>query len=292
MPAEIVIQPGTLLIEENREEIDGGRLGIRLRREGDVPFETGPQCLGRIVFARVAEMDILNARLGIFTNPVPTRITLTNETTADLSYLPVPPVIRVVDATAQLELQTGLMLQRIQAGNIGPDTLVAARILVENLPVDSLTNQVRVYNATVLAGTVPALVAFDLEPGELRGLTVEYYVSDLVTQPNATFISDSVSTGLNPITSRGQLNVTRTQFITNEAHPTGAFLVEFPTREGLSYIIQYAPTLEGLDDPEVLRSALPAIPGNGSQVQWMDSGPPKTHAAPDGTRFYRILEFR
>jgi hypothetical protein len=39
-----------------------------------------------------------------------------------------------------------------------------------------------------------------------------------------------------------------------------------------------------------VRVAQPPLSGNGSWVQWIDQGPPKTAPLTNNTRFYRLLE--
>jgi hypothetical protein len=63
------------------------------------------------------------------------------------------------------------------------------------------------------------------------------------------------------------------------------FLVEFSTTLGRRYYVQYS------SDMTNWKTALPAVMGTGSRVQWIDNGPPKTESLPssESSRFYRII---
>ena len=66
----------------------------------------------------------------------------------------------------------------------------------------------------------------------------------------------------------------------------GAFLIEFPSVPGDCYEIQYSDNaVDWLASPTTIRAA-------GNRVQWIDRGPPRTHAVPPpaGSRFYRVKE--
>ena len=76
---------------------------------------------------------------------------------------------------------------------------------------------------------------------------------------------------------------------------TGGVLLEFPTLTNFSYYIRYSDSLNDFSAQDntnsVIRTARPAILGNGRKVQWLDNGLPRTESAPTN-RFYRVLEFR
>lgn len=64
----------------------------------------------------------------------------------------------------------------------------------------------------------------------------------------------------------------------------GSFLLEFTSLSNRYYSIQYSPDLS------TWRTVVPALRGNGSRVQWIDYGPPRTDRLPrlDAQRFYRL----
>ena len=66
---------------------------------------------------------------------------------------------------------------------------------------------------------------------------------------------------------------------------SGFVRVEFTTMSNRVYYLQYSADLASW------RTALPALTGTGRDVQWLDTGPPKTESLPQSVtnRFYRIL---
>jgi hypothetical protein len=67
--------------------------------------------------------------------------------------------------------------------------------------------------------------------------------------------------------------------------PNQTFLVEFLTISNRLYSVQYSSNLTTWKD------AQPAITGNGTRIQWIDNGQPKTETPPSTTsaRFYRVI---
>jgi hypothetical protein len=77
------------------------------------------------------------------------------------------------------------------------------------------------------------------------------------------------------------LSIDLTRFVSNSV------IVEFSTKLGSRYLLQYADTPEGVSTGKV---AFPSVVGTGSRVQWIDNGPPKTATPPTNQhRFYRVL---
>ena len=123
----------------------------------------------------------------------------------------------------------------------------------------------------------------------MRRLALEYFVPDYVTRPSPTLTPRGSALVTFTPPSGTTLPVTTNRFI------AAGFLVEFPTRTGYRYYVQYAADAAEFSgtDTSAVRTALPAVAGTGSNVQWLDNGPPKTASRPtDGGRFYRVLETR
>lgn len=133
-------------------------------------------------------------------------------------------------------------------------------------------------NATLLYAQLA-----NLQPGESRTVTVEYYVSDHLTTPApsyALFLADPFVISVPPgvVTT---FSIDATRYVTNSA------IVEFSTKLGNEYFVQWSDTAEGLSTGKVV---FPQILGTGSRVQWIDNGPPKTDTPPTNhNRFYRVL---
>jgi len=67
--------------------------------------------------------------------------------------------------------------------------------------------------------------------------------------------------------------------------PNQTFLVEFTTVSNRIYYVQYS------SDLKQWKTAQPAITGNGTRIQWIDNGEPKTESAPSTQpiRLYRVI---
>ncbi len=85
--------------------------------------------------------------------------------------------------------------------------------------------------------------------------------------------------------ARVDLPVTTSMPAPKVALTNGTCLVEFSTLSNRNYYVQYSSNLTA---GATWLTALPPIQGNGSQVQWIDSGPPKTQSRP-AVRFYRVV---
>jgi hypothetical protein len=133
-------------------------------------------------------------------------------------------------------------------------------------------------NATLLFAQLP-----NLQPGESRTVTVEYYVTDHATVPApaySIYLADPFALTL-PGTIITPLTIDIARYVSNSA------LVEFSTHLGNQYFVQWSDTAEGLSTGKVV---FPQLFGTGSRVQWIDNGPPKTDTPPTNhNRFYRVL---
>lgn len=197
-------------------------------------------------------------------------------------------VLRVVESEFQslgpvrLNPQTGLYEHRVRFSRVMKNTAdEGVRILARGLPAG-----VRWLNATgfsegsdplpfVVLPTVPSpgrsidLVFTFQKPGrgglDAPEYSVEYGSWDPVVPPQGERVA-----------------VTRTVALPE----AGRVLVEFVSRPGARYAMEYSPNLEQWN----------LVPGEiragGTRTQWIDAGPPSTASAPStGTqRFYRVVE--
>jgi hypothetical protein len=67
--------------------------------------------------------------------------------------------------------------------------------------------------------------------------------------------------------------------------PNRNVLIEFSSLTNRIYYVQYSSNML------LWKTAVPAITGNGTKIQWIDAGPPKTDAPPYAvpTRSYRVI---
>lgn len=175
--------------------------------------------------------------------------------------------------------QTGLFYQTVSVTNRCGAGISAFRLHLEGLPDD-----VQVYNASGTLDGVPFLL-YNAPVAANGGFefTIEYYVPNRRTIPNPTFRGEVVPTDELESPAGDVRSTLRVLSFAN-----CAVLVEFSTLSGRTYYVQYA------SDPSpnaVWKTAEPAIVGNGTSVQWLDSGPPKTESPPcaEAARYYRIL---
>jgi len=110
---------------------------------------------------------------------------------------------------------------------------------------------------------------------------IEYYVPTRVA-PNPVLTADLV-----PLSRSGGSPAVGTQQHIDRGLMLFSryFLVEFLTVTNRLYSVQYSPDLSSWQD------AQPAVKGNGTRIQWIDDGEPKTVSDPDSVpaRFYRVI---
>jgi hypothetical protein len=195
-----------------------------------------------------------------------------------LSQPPTEPQALVTDGL--LVRQTGLFYQTVLVSNPTAAPFAALRLWVE-LDASSLARGVQVWNATGRSNDVPYLsYNTSLAPGQSVNLQVEYYVPDRRPFPSPSFRTEVTAAG-----PSGEPPGTVLGFVRQVPLPGGLFLVEFSTIAGWWYFVQYS------GDMTDWKTALPAVVGTGSRVQWIDNGPPKTESLPSSasSRFYRVI---
>jgi len=172
--------------------------------------------------------------------------------------------------------QTGLFEQTVRVFNPTGSEYEAVRVYIGNLA----TNVV-VYNRSGITNGVPYVQsASRVLPGSYVDLLIEYYVPTRVA-PNPTLIPQLVPLGGGGFVAVGNgQNVERGVMLPNQT-----FLLEFSTVAGRTYYVQYSSDLANW------QTAQQPMTGNGSRLQWIDNGQPKTASAPaeSARRFYRLF---
>ncbi len=186
-----------------------------------------------------------------------------------------PFIVGLIDTNSVLMRQTGLFQQKVTITNPTPDTLRGIRLLIADLPVGA-----SVHNATGKTNGVD-YIQYDLPllSGASVVFQIEYYV------PTRAVPSPTISTQLilgEPLPDLEGTPVTILRFLPLQ---TASYLVEFDTELGRDYYVQYSPDLTHW------KTGRPALRGNGSSIQWIDNGPPKTDSPPNfqTSRYYRII---
>jgi hypothetical protein len=287
-----------------------GSLAFVFTLTNNAVFTNLTQLLGTLTFetpAALAPVDALRlARFFAVTDlpatnlvspflPLPTVTTRaygTNSGNFPLIVVFQPQVIEV--GTPVLDRQTGYFRQTADIVNIGPEALADMRLVVTGLTNDTRGVQVSLVSSIAPVGTPPNPSIFLGPLGGYSGprrFSLEYYVSDgRVTSIGKPGYVAEGATEYGVTTTTGRQSIVPTfQVVTN------GVVLEFSTLTNFSYYVRYSDTLSDFSaqttNSTEIRTAVPAFRGNGRRVQWLDNGPPRTHAAPTN-RFYRVLEFR
>lgn len=177
------------------------------------------------------------------------------------------------------DIQTGLFRQTVTVSNPTGAAWPGVRLTVRGLGNDSHGNAITVFNSVGLdLHNLPFIEYGPLAAGASVPLTVEYYVPDRTTIPSASFDV----TALTVLSVTPSVSSTLVQY---HQTPEQKYLLDFPTTLGRYYYIQYS------GDSTNWNTSLPAIRGTGTQVQWLDNGPPRTLTDPAAApqRFYRVM---
>jgi hypothetical protein len=229
------------------------------------------------------------------TNPAPYFVLLTNVPAGSYTFtaratdnlgatgVSAPVSVTVLDklpltivAAMHFNPQTGLFEQTVRVTNPTSSVLNAVRVYAFNL-----TNHATLYNAsgTNTTGTPYIQSTGTVAPGSHVDFVLEYYVPSRIT-PNPVLVPELVQ----PETRANAIGAG--QHIDRGLHlPDGTFLVEFSSVSNRLYYIQYSRNLVDW------KTAFPAITGNGTHIQWIDNGLPKTESSPatEDMRFYRLI---
>lgn len=183
--------------------------------------------------------------------------------------------------------QTGLLSQTITITNPTPLPFDAVRVLLE-LPTEQLEAGIHIFNASgTNTASIPYLQHnFAVPAGGAVELTAEYYAPDRTMTPTPATSVELVAPEVVAIPDGELIGVAEFR-----AELSG-FLIEFPTENDARYAILYS------EDMSTWKAAQPTVSGNGSRLQWLDNGPPKTDRRPTGSpaqpgpqmRVYQVLK--
>jgi hypothetical protein len=147
--------------------------------------------------------------------------------------------------------------------------------------ISGLAANVKVYNATGTTNGLPYVQSSSpLGIGSNVVFLLEYYVPTRIAPTNLTLTVQAGPIVIPPVVTGTILSISRMIALDN-----GSVLVEFSAVPGQVYAIQYS------SDMVTWLTAVPAIAAPANQVQWIDSGPPKTVSSPaqQGARYYRVI---
>ncbi len=186
------------------------------------------------------------------------------------------PPLTIVSAMAY-NPQTDLFQQTVRVSNPTYSTYDAVRVYVYGL-----TNNTTVYNASGSTNGVPYVESqAAIPPGGYVDFVIEYW-TPLRIMPNPTLYAEFELTANS---SAATLFGFPQHIYLGTMLPDKTFLVEFASATNRVYYVQYS------SDLKTWQTAQPAITGNGTWLQWIDNGEPKTQSAPAVTslRFYRVI---
>jgi uncharacterized repeat protein (TIGR01451 family) len=200
-----------------------------------------------------------------------------NATSAPIAvYVIARPPLTVITAM-HLDLQTGLFEQTVRVSNPTYSVFNAVRVYIYGI-----SSPLTVYNASGVTNGVPYVQSNQgVPPGSYVDFTIEYYVPLAGVVPNPTLVADLVPPGgAGPAVFGTGQHITRGLMLASRT-----FMVEFVSLTNRIYYIEYSGDLKNW------KAAQPAITGNGTSIQWVDNGQPKTESAPAVTplRFYRLI---
>jgi len=233
-------------------------------------------------------------KIGEATNGAPYFMVLTNVAAGDYTFVALAtdacgnmaasaPVSITVLERAPLTVvsamhfnpQTGLFEETVRVSNPTYSTFDVVRLYVSGL-----TNGATVYNPSGTNGGLQYVQSFGpVAPGSYVDFLIEYYVPSRVL-PYPTLIPQLVTPS-----SRGNAVGIRQHIDRGVLLPEKTFLIEFSSVSNRLYNVQYSSDLQNW------QTAFPAITGNGTHIQWIDNGQPKTASSPatQPVRFYRLL---
>ncbi len=274
--ARALLSGAVLNVDESRTS--EGRLGFRVEMPPGQTMPTQTFRLAEVYFQMLPGAAWPQAGLAFDHAPVPLGA-------ADATNGPLPVLDRVQPQLAAAPLpagpdrQSGLFLHTLTVVNPGAVKMDGVEIRVHGLGQDTLGRPVRLYNASGTTNDVPYLHYGPLPPGQSVTLTAEYYVADRRTVPRPEY-EPLLGPLRRVVASGGSVFAITTARFTN-----GVFILDFQTLAGRQYYIQYVEDLNS----QAWQTAVPAVLGTGSRVQWVDRGPPKTQSPPAGqaARFYR-----
>lgn len=167
--------------------------------------------------------------------------------------------------------------------NNTPFNFTALRITATNLAGTAITLR----NATLTNGGLPYVEHnLPVPAGGSVTLTLEYFnASRGAFPPGVPGLRLELLNQARPLTPPpGAVPVAVRGFRGFTPDGRTKFYIEFPTRVGVVYYVQY---MDAIGDP--WKTSPVTINGTGAILNWLDEGPPNTDSLPSATRFYRVI---
>ena len=263
---------------------NAGTVSINVRLPAGETLPAGPSQLLSVIFQPVSGVtaQAASAQAGLSVASVSAQ---TTDGTALGAAGTVLPGVAPAAVSSVANNQTGLFTQTVSVSNPSAVDMVGVWVVVKNLNTDPTRLKIDLWNRSgMTTNSDPYVVLNRVAAGQSVNVTLEYYVRDRAKGgPSPTI--QLVVTGIPQAGIAGTVQVAVSRLL----YTNGTFYVSFGTQAGLNYYVQYAPEATSTN----WETSYPAVLGTGRQVQWTDSGPPRTTSIPSsGTnRFYRVYQY-
>lgn len=201
-------------------------------------------------------------------------------TTATSVISPASVGTTTIEASPRLDPQSGLFIHQVTITNGNPLPIVAIRLMAGGLsPAATLRNA----TGSLADGSPYLDSTVTLAPQAAMTFSLEYFLParNLGFHPTYSVVAIFADPIAPPPAASAGTEVPRIVVL-----PKGSVLIEFPTRPGAIYAVEYS------DDMARWERVVPEVTASANRTQWIDSGPPKTssHPASVPSRFYRFVE--
>jgi hypothetical protein len=267
----VFVAPATFTLAANAQDIDGIVTNITF-------FQNLTNQLGETTNSSPGLIFLTNQAVGSYTFTATAADNLGARGTSapvSISVVAEPPLVLV--SSIRLNPQTGLFEQNVRALNPTYNSFYAIRVTIGNL-----TNGTVVYNPSGFTNGIAYVQSnAAVAAGAYVDFVIEYYIPSRIL-PDPALHAQLVppDTGGATVAFGFLQHIERGLWLPNQT-----FLVEFLTISNRIYSIQYGSNLTKW------RDAQPAVVGNGTRIQWIDNGQPKTEISPSSqsARFYRVV---
>jgi len=273
----VFLAPATFTLFANAQDADG--------TISKVDFYSATNLIGETTNIVFSSTNITAYALGLTNLPAGTDVftaiaTDNNGATGtsapvSVTIMSVPP-LTIVSSLAYNPL-TDLFEETVRVSNPTASSYQAVRVLVTNLQ-----NGTIVWNPSGNTNGISYVQSqTTVASGGYVDLVIEYY-SPKRLAPNPVLTAELVSTN----SGGGAALVGEPEHVRRLAMlPNKTFMVEFLSASNHLYSIEYSSDLKNW------KSAQPSIAGDGTWIQWIDNGQPKTDSAPGqtGMRFYKVI---
>lgn len=213
-----------------------------------------------------------------------TTLPVNYQVSTNASVISVAETVLGIRSALAVNPQTGMIEGTIQITNNNDASIPAMRVYVTNLPAGvTVMNASGTAEWNGVAATPYFLVNTETSgSGGVQSISADYFKADreIDFTPNYEIeLLDQVEP--DPVVRLGApVALSRDGLSLFD----GGVLVEWVSRPGVEYVVQYS------DDLKKWTSVVPTVTASANATQWVDSGLPLTASPPGVQRFYRVYE--